>query len=105
MRVYSKMPISQDFLQHQIQLRRNKESLRNIADSFHTPTNNSITYGDIYRILHGEFPIGNKKRIALGLSPICPLCKRRLGRVVRKKDLFSTPEKELREMFEHRTEM
>ena len=80
------------------------KSLRKIADHFGKP----ITYGDIARIIRGQFPIGNVKRAILELAPVCPTCRRKLDHRVRirgKRDLFSLSIKELRRRFKHRREM
>lgn len=99
------MSISQDYLRQKLLRRSGEESLRDIAISFHTKTNKSITHGDIYRILHGEFPIGFQKREALGLPPICPYCKRKILGRKKTRDLFSMSDKTILEILENRYEM
>lgn len=65
-----------------------------------------LNSGLAYKIIEQDYePARSETRYRLGLVPCCPNCKRKLSRGVRKKDLFSTPEKELRKMLEHRAEM
>ena len=57
--------------QHILELNREGMSLRQIARSYKS---RYVLHADIERILTGIFPMGDKKRAALGLSPICPTC-------------------------------
>jgi hypothetical protein len=60
------MPISENDLQGKIHdLSAAGKSQRAIAAKYGKP----VTYGDIGRVLKGEFPKGRRKRVALDLSP------------------------------------
>jgi hypothetical protein len=61
--------------------------------------------GMVYQLLHGYDPVKPETRKRLGLPPICPFCKRRLGERKSKKDNFSMTRKELQFAFEQRTDM
>jgi hypothetical protein len=50
-----------------------------------------VTAADISRILHNVFPKNQAKREALGLSPICVTCYRRIPRPITINKLLHLP--------------
>lgn len=99
------MKNEKDVLMDVLNMQSHKMALRSIANEYGKP----ITHGDIYRIIHGIFPIRKDKRIALGIIPICPVCKQSIRISHRshhkKRSLIDYSDAELKHMLENRQDM